>query len=194
VRNAIEHVADIEVVGEAENGTTAVAKARELMPDLVLMDIDMPNSDGLEATSVIKRELANVKVIMLTVYDQNEHLFEAIKRGAEGFLNKNTRAHEILASVRGVMRGGAALSSQMGMRVLGEFARMASNGVADAAASLTPREKQVLRGLAKGLSNKEIAQNLVITENTVKAHVTNILRKLRLENRFQAAKYAIDNI
>ncbi|MBN1579415.1 MAG: response regulator transcription factor, partial [Anaerolineae bacterium] len=94
VRNAIEYEADIEIVGEAEDGATAVAKARELMPDLILMDIDMPNGDGLEAVSAIKRELFDVKVIMLTVYDQNDHLFEAIKRGAEGFLNKNVRAQE----------------------------------------------------------------------------------------------------
>lgn len=191
VRNAIEYEADIEIVGEAEDGATAVAKARELMPDLILMDIDMPNGDGLEAVSAIKRELFDVKVIMLTVYDQNDHLFEAIKRGAEGFLNKNVRAQEILASVRGVMQGGAALSSQMSMRVLGEFVKMAENGASDATASLTPREKQVLQELGKGLSNKEIAQALVISENTVKVHVTNILRKLHLENRFQAAEYIV---
>lgn len=182
VRNTIEREEDIQVVGEAEDGIEALAKALELKPDLILMDIAMPRRDGLEAISAIKGELPDVKVIMLTVYDQDEHLFEAIKRGAEGFLNKNVRAQDILDSVRGVMQGQAALSEYMSKRILDEFAGMAEDKAGNATSSLTPREKQVLQEIGKGLSTGEIAQSLVISENTVQVHMTSILHKLHLEN------------
>ena len=113
LRNAIEPQEDFEVVGEAEDGMEALAKARELKPDLILMDIHMPHCNGPEAVSAIKRELPAVKIIMLTAYDEDENLFEAIKRGAEGFLSKNVRAKALLDSLRGVMRGEAAISKPM---------------------------------------------------------------------------------
>lgn len=127
VRKAIEREVDIEVVGEAGDGAVALAKAIELRPDLILMDIDMPHGDGLQAISAIKRELPEIKIIMLTVYDQDEHLYKAIKRGAEGFLGKNVRAGDILDSVRAVMKGQITLSGRMNKRLCDKFAR---NGVA----------------------------------------------------------------
>jgi len=190
VRNTIEREKDFEVVGEAEDGIEALAKARELKPDLILMDISMPHCSGLEAVSAIKRELPGVKIIMLTVHDQDENLFKAIKRGAEGFLNKKVRAKALLDSLRGVIKGEAALSGPMAEKILKEFVRLAEIEAGHISRQLTPREKEVLQKLSEGLRNKEIALSLSISEHTVKAHVTNILRKLHLQTRTQAAAYA----
>ena len=190
VRNSIELEEDIEVVGEAEDGTEALAKARELKPGLILMDISMPHCNGLEAVSAIKRELPGVKIIMLTVHDQDENLLEALKRGAEGFLNKNVRAKALLDSLRGVMKGEADISGPMAGKIIKEFARRAEIEAGHIASQRTPREKEVLQKISQGLSNREIGFSLHISENTVKAHVTNILRKLHLQTRSQAAAYA----
>jgi len=190
VRSAIEHEGDIQIVGEAENGAEALAKARKLNPDLILMDIHLPPGSGLEAVSAIKGALPKVKIIMLTVHEQDENLFEAIKLGAEGFLSKKVRAQALLRSVRGVMRGEAALSRQMTARILKEFARLAEMQVGNITTQLTPREKQVLEKISEGSSNKEIALALCISQNTVKTHVASILHKLHLHNRSQAAEYA----
>jgi DNA-binding NarL/FixJ family response regulator len=190
VRNTIEPEEDFEVVGEAEDGAKALAKAKELKPDLILMDISMPHGNGLEALSAIKRELPDVKIIMLTVHDKEENLLEAIKRGAEGFLSKNVRAKALLDSLRGAMRGEAAISRHMAGKILKEFARLAELEAKKTPGQLTPREKEVLQKLSEGLSNKEIGLSLCISENTVKVHVKNILRKLHLQNRTEAAAYA----
>ena len=190
VRNAIERDKAFEVVGEAEDGREALAKARELKPDVILMDINMPDGDGLEAVSAIKRELPDSKIIMLTVHDDDQNLFEAIKRGAEGFLSKNVRAKVLLDSLSDVMKGEVALPGPMAGKVLKEFARMAEIEAKRIAGQLTPREKQVLQKISQGLDNREIGLALSISENTVKAHVTSILKKLHLQNRTQAAAYA----
>jgi two-component system nitrate/nitrite response regulator NarL len=190
VRNTIEPEEDFEVVGEAGDGAEALAKARELKPDLILMDINMPHCSGLEAVGAIKGELPDVRIIMLTVHDEDENLFEAIQRGAEGFLSKNVRAQALLNSLRGAMRGEAALSRRMAGKILKEFARLAEVEAGNIASQLTPREREVLQKISEGLSNQEIASSLCISENTVKAHVTNILRKLHLPSRSQAADYA----
>jgi DNA-binding NarL/FixJ family response regulator len=190
VRNTIEPEEDFEVVGEAEDGAEALAKAKELKPDLILMDISMPHGNGLEALSAIKRELPDVKIIMLTVHDKDENLLEAIKRGAEGFLSKNVRAKALLDSLRGAMRGEAALSRHMAGKILKEFVRLAEIEDKKTSSQLTPREKEVLQKLSEGLSNREIGLSLCISENTVKVHVKNILRKLHLHNRIEAATYA----
>ena len=124
VCRVIGHQVDIEVVGEAEDGAEALAKARELKPDLILMDICMPRGNGLEALSAIKGELPDTKIVMLTIHEEGENLFEAIKRGAEGFLSKDVRAQDLVDAVRGVMRGKAALSERMAARVTKEFARL----------------------------------------------------------------------
>jgi len=190
VRNAIEHEEEFEVVGEAEDGIEALAKARELKPDLILMDINMPHGNGLETVSAIKREWPDIRIIMLTVHDQDENLFEAIRRGAEGFLSKNVRAKDLLDSLRDAMRGKAALSGPMTGKIIKEFARLARNETERIASQLTPREKQVLQKISEELTNREIALSLCITENTVKTHVSRILKKLDLQTRSQAAAYA----
>ncbi len=190
VRNTIEREEEFEVVGEAEDGTEALAKARELKPDLILMDINMPHSNGLEAVSAIKRELPGVKIIMLTVHDQDENLFEAIKGGAEGFLSRNVRVKVLLDSLRGVMKGEAAISGPIAKKILKEFARLAEIEAGHIASELTPRENEVLQKISERLSNRQIGLSLRISENTVKVHVTNILRKLHLQTRSQAAAYA----
>ena len=190
VRNTIEPEEDFEVVGEVGDGTEALAKAREVKPDLILMDIHMPHCSGLEAVSVIKGELPGVRIVMLTVHDEDENLFEAIKRGAGGFLSKNVRATALLDALRGVMRGEAAISKRMAGKILKEFARLAELEAGNIASQLTPREREVLQKISEGLSNQEIGLSLCISENTVKAHVSNILRKLHLQSRSQAAAYA----
>ena len=190
VRNAIEPQEEFEVVGEAEDGLEALAKARELKPDLILMDISMPHCNGLEAVSAIKRELPAVRIIMLTVHDEDENLFEAIKRGAEGFLSKNVRAKALLGSLRGVMRGEAAISRPTAGKILQEFTRLAEIEAGHIASQLTPREKEVLQKISEGLTNKQIGLSLSISEHTVKVHVKNILKKLHLRTRAQAAAYA----
>ena len=190
VRNVIEPEEDFEVVGEAEDGTEALAKARELKPDLILMDIHMPHGNGLEAVSAIKGELPGVRIIMLTVHDEDENLFEAIKRGAEGFLSKNVRAKDLLNSLRGAMRGEAAISRRMAGKIFQEFARLAEMEAGYITGQLTPREKDVLQKMSEGLSNREIGLSLSIRENTVKVHVANILRKLQVRTRTEAAARA----
>jgi len=190
VRNVIEHEKDIEVVGEAEDGREALAQALALKPDLILMDINMPHCSGLEAVSAIKRELPDVRIIMLTVHDDDENLFQAIKRGAEGFLSKNIRSRDLLDALKDAARGEAAISKRMAARILKEFTRLAEIEAGNIAGQLTMRERGVLQKLSEGLSNKEIALALFISENTVKVHVTNILKKLHLQNRSQAAAYA----
>jgi len=185
--------ADIEVVGEAANGNEALQKARELMPDLILMDIWMPECDGLEATRRIKEEMPYVKIVMLTVSDDDRSLFEAIKCGARGYLLKNLEPQELFNLLRGVFRGEAPISRPLASRILDEFARYArgKNRDSNAGPGLTQREKEVLRLLAEGASNKEIAAALCITENTVKNHLRNIMEKLHLQNRVQVAVYAV---
>jgi DNA-binding NarL/FixJ family response regulator len=192
---------DFEVVGEASDGLQAVEKARELMPDVILMDVSMPGLDGLEATRRIKSEMPYVRIIVLTVSDGDRNLFEAVKAGAQGYLLKNIEPRALVGTLRGVVQGEAPMSRVMAARLLEEFARQARPPVAGAAPAapsptaaappLTAREEQVLELVAGGKSNKEIAAALDITENTVKNHLKNILEKLHLENRVQAATFAL---
>ena len=183
---------DIEVVGEAENGAEAVAKVPEVMPDLILMDIQMPEMDGLEATRRITSEHPYVKIVMLTVAEEDRSLFEAIKGGAQGYLLKKMEPDEFLDLVRGVSRGEAPISRAMASKILGEFGRRVREPQAeDPAAKLTGREREVLQLLTQGSTNKEIANALTLSENTVKNHLKNILAKLHLQNRVQAVAFAL---
>jgi two-component system NarL family response regulator len=192
VRSAIERDKELEVVGEATDGGEALAKARQLHPDLILMDISMPHCSGLEAVRAIKRELPTTKVVMLTVHSDKANLLEAVKSGAEGFLSKNIRAEALLAAMRGALRGEAAISQRMTTHILKECARLAHIETRQVNEHLTIRENQVLVKLSAGLSNREIADSLYISENTVKTHVGHILKKLHVHNRSEAAAYARD--
>jgi DNA-binding NarL/FixJ family response regulator len=178
---------DMEIVGEAEDGIEALEKARATMPDVILMDIEMPNCDGLEATRLIKQEMPYVKIVMLTVHDADERLFEAIRSGAQGYLLKNIGATELVSMLRGMERGEAPISRTMATRILDEFSQQDDKGHD----LLTPREREVLQWVARGKTNREIADALVISENTVKNHMRNILSKLHLSNRAQAMTYAL---
>lgn len=183
----------IEIVGEAGDGIEGLEKTRELMPDIILMDIDMPRCSGIEATRLIKQEMPYVKIVMLTVSDNEKDLFEAIKSGAQGYLLKNLEPSDLFEMIHGASRGEAAISRSMAAKILTEFGRQAVKeaNVQGRSGSLTAREAEVLELVARGASNKEIASSLAIAENTVKNHMRNILDKLHLENRVQAAAFAL---
>jgi DNA-binding NarL/FixJ family response regulator len=178
-----------QVVGEASDGLEAIERAREIMPDLILMDVHMPRCTGPEATRAIKREMPHVKIVMLTVSDEDKDLFEAIKSGAQGYLLKNLEPEQLFGLLEQAQRGEAALSRSMMARILEEFQRPGQTETGQEA--LTERELEVLRLVVEGATNAEIGEALVITEHTVKIHLRNILEKLHLQNRVQAAVYAV---
>jgi DNA-binding NarL/FixJ family response regulator len=187
---------DLEVVGEANDGLEAVVKAQELKPDLILMDVQMPGMDGLEATRQIKQALPNTLIVMLTVRGDDEMLFEALKNGAQGYLLKDIRSRDMLSMLRGAMQGEAALSPSLAGRVLAEFRRLSRQMPAyptsegDDLSDLTPRELDVLTVASQGASDKEIADRLTISIHTVKSHIRNILSKLHVNTRREAARVA----
>jgi DNA-binding NarL/FixJ family response regulator len=184
----------IEVVGEARNGREAVERARRLDPDVVLMDLSMPEVNGLAATRLISAAAPNVKVVILTASEDDADLFEAIKSGAQGYLFKNLDSNELFRLLEGVARGEPALTPGLARKLLGEFARPAPapRAPADGPAELTDREREVLDLLVQGITtNRELAERLVVSENTVKYHLRNILDKLHLQNRAQVVAYAV---
>ena len=184
---------DLEVVGEATNGTEAVSLARETEPDLILLDIDMPQCDGLVALRFIRRYLPQTPVVMLTVYDDDEKLFTAVRSGAQGYLVKGIHADDLVAAVRSALDGEAALSPGLAQRILNEFIRLAHQHLADARhANLSPREREVLELIAGGASNTEIATRLELSIHTAKRHVASILSKLQVHSRAEAAALARD--
>ena len=186
---------DMEVVGEAENGLIGVEMARALRPDLVILDVDMPVMNGVEAVRLIREQVMDVKVIMLTVSDYEDHVLDALRNGAHGYLLKDLRPEQLHDMIRSVMRNETPISPAVAGRLLREIreggVRKVSTPTEEEARSVTPRELEILRLVAEGLSNKEVAKRLVITEGTVKNHVHNALEKLHLENRIQAAAYVI---
>jgi DNA-binding NarL/FixJ family response regulator len=184
---------DLEVVGEAGDGMQAVAEARRLRPDAVLMDIRMPRLDGIEATRSITATLPGTRVIILTTYDLDEYVFDALRAGACGFLLKDVRATELANAVRTVIDGGALLAPTVTLRMISQFAQSPSPAQRDRVLTmLTPREGEVLELIAHGLSNTEIAARLLISEATAKTHVARILLKLGLRDRVQAAVLAYE--
>ncbi len=180
---------ELEVVGEAASAAEAREKVRELRPDLVLMDIKMPGQNGIEATRSLKKEFPWLKVVILSVSDDVQDLFEAIKAGAQGYLVKNMEPEAWIGYLENVVRGETELPRALAVRILKEFLPQVWEGDPEEE-GLTPREREVLELVARGLSNREIAQKLYITEATVKNHLTRILQKLHLTNRTQAAAYA----
>jgi DNA-binding NarL/FixJ family response regulator len=185
----------IDVVGEAPNGRAAIASVRVLQPDLVLMDVRMPDLDGIAATRQILTGDAVTRIVILTTFEDDEYIFGALNAGASGFLLKRTRPEELLAAVHTVAAGDSLLSPSVTRTVI---ARMAHQPTPDLTGSdrleeLTPREREVLALIARGLSNTEIAVQLVIEESTVKTHVKRILMKLRLRDRVQAVIFAYES-
>ncbi|TXS21364.1 DNA-binding response regulator [Streptomyces sp. ms191] len=186
----------IEVVGQAVDGADAVAKVAELAPDVVLMDIRMPGTGGIEATRVLTTAAGStVKVLVLTTFDLDEYVYEALRAGASGFLLKDASADELAEAVRVVARGDALLAPDLTKRLITEFSRLSAtprSPLKDRVGVLTERETEVLTLVAQGLSNAEIATCLVVAEQTVKTHVSRILVKLGLRDRTQAAVFAFD--
>jgi DNA-binding NarL/FixJ family response regulator len=184
----------IEVVAEAKDGEEAIAKAAELAPDVVLLDVRMPRMDGIEAARRIRELLPSTKVLMLTVSDEEDDLYEAIKAGANGYLLKEVSVEDVAAAIHAVVQGQSFISPSMASKLLREFnalARQAAEREQLPAPVLTVRELEVLRLVARGMSNRDVADQLFISENTVKNHVRNILEKLHLHSRMEAVMYAV---
>lgn len=185
---------DMTVVGQAGDGLEALTLARDLQPDLIVMDINMPICDGLEATRLIRRGSLEIRIVMLTVHDEDEKLFAAIKAGANGYMLKDTNSADFLRGVRGALGGESTLPPKLAASLLDEFARLANQALpatsSDDAPDLTPRELDVLNLIATGVTNQEIAEQLSISLHTVKSHVRNILSKLHAANRRHAARLA----
>jgi DNA-binding NarL/FixJ family response regulator len=194
-RMILEARPDLEVVGEAQDGREAVELTAGLRPDVVLMDVRMPVMDGVEATRRIAASGASARILILTTYDLDEHVFAALRGGASGFLLKDVHPPDLVEAVRVVARGDALLAPTVTRRLLDRFADALPAGDEpgpEALAELTARELEVLRLVARGLSNLEIAERLVLTEATVKTHVSSVLRKLGLRDRVQAVVLAYD--
>ena len=195
-RLILEAEQDIRVVGEAANGAEAVEATRRLDPDVVLMDVQMPVKNGLEATQEIAAlgRAESSRVIILTTFELDEYVYEALRAGASGFLLKRTRAADLVAGIRVVAAGEALLAPSVTRRLIDQFAAQLSRGGSDATLlkALTERELEVLSLLARGLSNAEIAEELVLTEGTVKTHVKHLFEKLGLRDRTQAVILAYD--
>jgi NarL family two-component system response regulator LiaR len=189
IRAMVEIVPDLELVGEASNGREAVIGARELQPDVILMDLVMPEMDGIEAIRRIKAHQPEARILVLTTFAGEDKIFPAIKAGALGYHLKDSGPEDLMQAIRQVYRGESSLHPLIARRVLQELSRPAQQPPTPD--PLTPREVEVLRLVAQGMDNREIADELVISETTVRTHVSNILGKLHLASRTQAALYAL---
>ncbi|MHB8657404.1 MAG: response regulator [Solirubrobacteraceae bacterium] len=195
LRAILEREADIDVVAEAGDGVEALEEAHRHHPDVILMDIRMPRLDGIATTRRLLERPRAPRVIILTTFDLDDYVYEALRAGCSGFLLKDTRREEIVNAIRVVCRGDALLSPSVTARMIEEFARRPATGRPDdlRLAELTARELEVLKLLARGLSNAEIADNLVLSHGTVKTHVARVLMKLRLRDRVQAVVLAYES-
>lgn len=190
VRKMLEREKDIAVVGEAVDGADAVKKALSEFPDIILMDIRMPEMTGIEATAKILAERPHIGIIMLTVYSEDEYVRQAIRAGAVGYLLKDVEASDLVSAIRRVAAGENLIDHGLASRLLSDLLK----GVPDAAGkaeALTEREREILDGIASGLANKEIADKLNISERTVKNHITNLFKKINVHDRTQAALFAV---
>ena len=200
IRSIVLEDEGIEVVGEAYNGQEAYEKTKELQPHIVVMDLNMPVCDGLEALKRIKADMPEVKVIILTVNDRDENLFEALRHGASGYLLKNILPQELTTFIHMVQRGEAIISGTMALKIFQYFSQREQSNVTTEKTKdkketdlLTRREKEILQEVMIGATNREIAKNLFISENTVKNHIRNIMEKLQINNRVQVATYALQH-
>jgi DNA-binding NarL/FixJ family response regulator len=188
---------DIEIVGTADNGKKAYELCRIKKPHLVLMDIQMPEVNGVEATAMIKKDFPQIKIIVLTTFNDDEYIYDALKNGASGYLLKDTSPAEILRAVRTVYNGGALIQSEVAVKVLDKFSQLANKAVdkqADPKVKLlTDREIEICRLIAEGKNNQEISEELFLSQGTVKNHITKILLKLDLRDRTQLAIFTINN-
>ncbi len=189
IREILEEYEEFEVIGEANTGIEAIRLTERLMPDIILMDISMPEMNGLDATRLIKARFPYVKIVMTTVSDDIVNLFEAVKRGAQGYLLKNIHSDKWYEHLKAFAMDEVPLSNEVALQIIHEMARPKEREKVP----LTNRETEVLHLVAKGKTNKEISQELFISENTVKNHLKNILQKLQLDNRVQLTSYAFEN-
>jgi len=180
---------DIDMIGEASEGQEAIEKTRELSPDVVIMDVAMPDMDGIEATRRIRKQSPNVRVIMLTQYDNKEYVLSAIKAGAAGYVPKRALGSELISAVRAVNRGESFLYPSAAAALIDEYRRQAKT--ADPYEQLTPREREILKLIAEGHTSREIAENLFISLKTVTGHRAKIMEKLGLRNRTELFKFAV---
>lgn len=185
---------DIEVVGQAATGREAVALARQREPDVVLMDVRMPDMDGIAATRELTQDNPDAKVLILTTFEHDDYIFDALRAGASGFLLKRTRPEDLIAGVHTVAAGDSLLSPSVTRRVIEQMAHQPNRTVGDAAGleHLTPKEREVLSWMAQGMSNREIAAQLVVEESTIRTHVKRILMKLGVRDRVQAVIVAYE--
>jgi DNA-binding NarL/FixJ family response regulator len=190
-RELLDRAAGVEVVGEAQDGQEAIVQTRRLRPDVVLMDVAMPHVNGVEATRAIKRELPSTAVLALSAYDDDPYVFALLEAGAAGYLLKNVRGGQLVAAVRAVCEGESVLDQAIEQKVLRRAAGRGEARTAPPADHLTPREVEVLRLAARGLSNKEIAQRLVISTRTVQVHLANVFQKLEVGSRTEAVLHAM---
>lgn len=187
LRNLLESESDLQVIGEASDGQQAIHIVRELAPDVVLMDINMPGMGGIEAVEKLTAEFPDLRILILTMFDHEEYLFRTIRAGAKGYLLKDSPVSEVVEAIRKVMSGGSVLHPSLTDKLLASYREPRE----EAADKLSPREIEVLTALVQGLSNKEIAEQLFISETTVKLHISNVYRKLGVKSRSQAIMHAV---
>lgn len=193
LKNILDLETDIKVVGEAVSGMDALAKVPEIMPDVILMDINIPDKNGIEVTGLIKKDYPSIKILILTMFDHDEYFMSAIREGADGYLLKDAPSQHVVEAIRSVARGQSVIAPSMTKKFLSFNQQPPEQPKEKKDDMLTEREKEVLLCLVQGMNNKEIAQALFISDKTVKIHVSKIFKKLDVKSRSQVVIYAVQN-